>query len=212
MDFERARRVAVRAMRTAAWKDAIRSEDPTMVSHIPQLTRINKLGMITWNSQAGRNSRYFSNKTGKKELMAERAYCVGFVRADVADAFIEWMWLHTDKCVARMGLADASTDHTVGRIGVTVAQTGKAWETSVSPHFEANDRRCNYPPMIFEWNSTPMHMKARAQIGEYLADPVPETAVAVMLVDMRWGRRANAPKGLFTEIERGLAHVGRLQR
>jgi hypothetical protein len=207
MDFERARRVAVRAMRTAAWKDAIRGEDATMVKHIPQLTRINNLGMITWNSQAGRNSRYFSKKTGKRELMAERAYCVGFVSPHVADAFLEYMWLHTDKYAARMQLADESTDYTVGRIGVTVAQTGKVWETSVSPHYEARDRTCNYPPMIFEWNSTPMHMKARARIGVYLKDPVPDTAVAVMLVDMRWGRRANAPKGLFTEIERALAHV-----
>lgn len=52
-----------------------------------------------------------------------------------------------------------------------------------------------------------MHMKARARIGSYLKDPVPETAVAVLLVDMKWGRKANAKKGLFTEIERGLAHV-----
>lgn len=68
-----------------------------MVRHIPQLTRINRLGMITSNSQAGRNSRYTSRTTGKRELMAERAYCLGFVHPDVADAFIKWMWLHTDK-------------------------------------------------------------------------------------------------------------------
>ena len=174
--FERARRVAVRTMRTAAWKHEIHGEDPSMVKHIPQLTRINNMGMITWNSQAGRNSRYFSKKT--------------------------------DKYVARMGLADDKTDHTVGRIGVTVAQTGKLWESRASPFFQAQDRNCNYPGMIFGWNSTPMHMKARAQIGAYLESPVPETAVAVLLVDMRWGRKADGTKGLFTEIERALAHVG----
>ena len=55
--FELARRTAVRTMRTAAWKHEIGGEDPTMVKHFPQLTRINNLGMITWNSQAGKNSR-----------------------------------------------------------------------------------------------------------------------------------------------------------
>ena len=71
--FESARRVAVRMMRTAALAEELRNEDPTMVRHIPQLTRINRLGMITSNSQAGRNSRYTSRRTGKRELMAERA-------------------------------------------------------------------------------------------------------------------------------------------
>jgi len=206
--FERARRVAVRTMRTAAWKHEIHGEDPSMAKHIPQLTRINNLGMITWNSQAGHNSRYFSKKTGKKELSAERAYCVGFVRAESADAFIEWMWLHTDKYVARMGLADATTDRMPGTIGVTVAQTGKVWDTSLSPFFQAQDRNCNYPDTLFKTASTPARVKARAQIGAYLESPVPETAVAVLLVDMRWGRKADGTKGLFTEIERALAHVG----
>ncbi len=45
--FERAKRVAVRAMRTRMWQKAIGEEDPLMVAHIPQLVRINKLGMIT---------------------------------------------------------------------------------------------------------------------------------------------------------------------
>ncbi len=51
--FERAKRVAVRAMRTRMWQKAIGEEDPLMVAHIPQLIRINKLGMITIQSQSG---------------------------------------------------------------------------------------------------------------------------------------------------------------
>jgi hypothetical protein len=51
--FERAQRVAVRAMRTRMWQKAIGEEDPMMVAHIPQLVRINKLGMITTQSQSG---------------------------------------------------------------------------------------------------------------------------------------------------------------
>ena len=209
--FESARRVAVRMMRTAALAEELRNEDPTMVRHIPQLTRINRLGMITSNSQAGRNSRYTSRRTGKRELMAERAYCVGFVHPDVADAFIEWMWLHTDKYVARMRLADGVHDET-GRIGVTVAGTGTMWETKVSPFYEANDRTCNYGRALFPEQGRALEGKmtdamlatARKQIGPYLAHPVPDTAVGIVLVDMKWGRRADTPKGLFSEIERGL--------
>ena len=50
--FERARKVAIRVMQLPMWQKSIGKEDPLMVAHIPQLVRINKLGMITINSQA----------------------------------------------------------------------------------------------------------------------------------------------------------------
>ena len=82
--FERAQRVAVRAMRTRMWQKAIGEEDPMMVAHIPQLVRINKLGMITTQSQSGVVRHYKSVRTGERRTMAERAFCYGFVRESVA--------------------------------------------------------------------------------------------------------------------------------
>ena len=70
--FERARKVALRVMRMPMWQKGIGEEDPLMVAHIPQLARINKLGMITINSQAG-NVRYLKSlRAGKRGTMAER--------------------------------------------------------------------------------------------------------------------------------------------
>ena len=212
-EFEQARRVALRTMRTRAWREDIRAEDETMVAHIPQLLRINGLGMITENSQAGRSHHYTSRATGQREHAAERAYCFGFVHPDVADAFIHWMWLHTDKYAVRAQTVE-EWPGPVGRIGVTTE--GSKWVTWVSPFGDPGCRACNYGRWIYPEQglaASPtadheaMLAKARRAIGPYLAHPVPETAVFLLLVDMKWGRRADGRRGLFTEIERGLRAV-----
>ena len=212
-EFEQARRVALRTMRTRAWREDIRAEDETMVAHIPQLLRINGLGMITENSQAGRSHHYTSQATGRREHAAERAYCFGFVHPDVADAFIHWMWLHTDKYAVRAQIVE-EWPGPVGRIGVTTE--GSEWVTWVSPFGDPGCRACNYGRWIYPEqgraaSSTADHeamlAKARRAIGPYLAHPVPGTAVFLLLVDMKWGRRADSRRGLFTEIEHGLHAV-----
>jgi hypothetical protein len=216
-EFELARRVVLRTMRTRAWREDIRAEDETMVAHIPQLLRINRLGMITENSQAGRSHHYTSQATGRREHSAERAYCFGFVHPDVADAFINWMWLNTDKYVVRAKIVE-EWPGPVGRIGVTTERSKMV--TWVSPFGDPGCRACNYGRWIYPEQGgaassgttsreEAMLAKARRAIGPYLAHPVPETAEFLLLVDMKWGRRANGRRGLFTEIEHGLRATAR---
>ena len=95
--FERAQRVAVRAMRTRMWQKAIGEEDPMMVAHSPQLVRVNKLGMLTIQSQSGVVRHFKSVRTGERRTMAERAFCYGFVPQSAAGKILRWMWAHTDK-------------------------------------------------------------------------------------------------------------------
>jgi hypothetical protein len=65
---------------------ARKAEDPKMERHIPQLVRINELGLLTFDSQAGR----------KDGAYAERAYCFGFVRdRESAMQLTEWVSLNT---------------------------------------------------------------------------------------------------------------------
>ena len=187
LDFDRAQEIAVKAIKTTAWQNDIAAEDPDMTAYIPQLLRINMLGMITYNSQAGKSS----------QLLQERAYCIGFVQKNIATSFIEWMWLNTDKYVAKM---DLNTKQIIGRIGVTVS--GTLWETFVDLSGYPEMRHCNYGRWLYpEQGNYSITANAQNEIGPYLKYPVPESAICILCVDMQKGRLANTPLGLFTEIE-----------
>jgi hypothetical protein len=199
--FERAKRVALRMMRTRMWQKAIGEEDPMMVTHFPQLARINKLGMITINSQAGHVTHYKSVQTGKLATIAERAYCEGFVRPHEADEILRWMWAHTDKYAVKMQVGDDAVDDKVfadvGVFGVTTQDGGATWFTNVRPSGPASLRNENYPSSAV-WESATREDRARArkEIGPSLAHPIPESAVcfAVCRYDHRPDReRAVGP-------------------
>jgi hypothetical protein len=209
--FERAKRVALRMMRTRMWQKAIGEEDPMMVAHFPQLARINKLGMITINSQAGHVRHYRSVQTGKQKTMAERAYCQGFVRPHEADEILRWMWAHTDKYAVKPQVGDDSVDGKVfadvGTFGVTTNDGGATWITKVRPSGPAILRTWNYPSSSI-WESATREDRARARKEIGPAHPVPESAVCLLFVDMTIGRIASAPSGLFSELERCLRALG----
>jgi hypothetical protein len=128
---------------------------------------------------------------------------VGFVSAESADALIDAM-TRTDKYVARMHLDDSIlTD--VGQTAVTVmGGSAEAW-VRVGGHPEM--RKCNYGRWIYvrPENDTEQKREARAIIGPYMEHPVPDTAVCLVCVDLKWGRRADAPNGLFTQLEAALS-------
>ena len=207
--FGRAQRASLRMMRTRMWKKAMAEEDPLMVAHFPQLARINKLGMITINSQAGHVKHYKSAQTGKLGTRAERAYCQGFVRPHEADEILRWMWAHTDKYAVKMQVGDDAVDKKVfadvGKFGVTTRDGGSTWITTARPSGPALLRTWNYPSEeIWNASTTEDRAQARRAIGRNLADPIPDSAVCLLLVDMTIGRIASAPTGLFSEVERCL--------
>ena len=213
--FDRARQVAVRTMSTDAWKEDVRQEDATLVRHIRQMTRINRLGMITENFQAGRAYTYAS-RTGdaRPKKAVERAYCVGFVAAGVADDVIDEM-TRTDKYVARMVL-DASA---IARFGTITVACERAEKPELWAHIAGSPelRKCNYGKWIYADSAGAdagrAHArggkKTRAAIGPYLESPVPDDAVCLLCVDLKWGRRADGPNGLFTQLEGALTAVRR---
>ena len=190
------------------WQKGIGEEDPLMVAHIPQLMRINKLGMITINSQAG-YVRYSKSGTGERVTDAERAYCYSFVRADTADKILRWMWTHTDKYAVKVYICDDEkllVDF--ARIGVTTLDGGETWDTTVNPAGDPDFRNMNYPSDgMWEMWTREERARARKAIGPFLESPIPESAVCLLFVDMTIGRLASAPSGLFSELERCLRRV-----
>jgi hypothetical protein len=150
--------------------------------------------------------------------LGERAYCYGFVDASVADAVIKRMW-ETDKYVARCidvkaasrgdeKLYDALSDY--GRIGVTRTECEGVvnWHTRASPVVEPGAYECNYGRFVYhEQRGNPPDAdgeRAIRHVGPYKEHPVPRTAVCLLCVDMRLGRRADARDGLFTQLEAAL--------
>ena len=184
-----------------------------MVAHIPQLVRINKLGMITINSQAGNVRYYKSVRTGKRATSAERAYCCSFVPADAADKILRWMWTHTDKYAVKVYIGGDEKLLDFGWIGVTTEDGGETWVTQLRPAAGREFRKWNYPSAGM-WNEWTREERARARkaIGPYLESPIPESAVCLLFVDMTIGRLASAPSGLFSEIERCMRSVSSLAR
>jgi hypothetical protein len=200
--FERARKVAAKTMSTDEWRDDLRKEDPTKARHVRQVTRLTDLGMIVESWQSG---RAYTFKRG-----VERSYVLGFVSADIADALIDAM-TRTDKYVAKMHLdagmyvSGAFTD--VGKIALTVMGGNAEAFMRVVGHPEL--RKCNYGRWIYvpPENDTEQKREARAIIGPYMEHPVPDTAVCLVCVDLQWGRRADGPNGLFTQLEQALSEV-----
>ena len=89
----------------------------------------------------------------------------------------------------------------VGKIAVTVmGGNAEAWMRVVG-HPEL--RKCNYGRWIYvePENDTEQKRKARAIIGPYMEHPVPH----MVCVDLKWGRRADGPNGLFTQLEGALS-------
>ena len=201
--FERAQKVAVTAMSTDEWKDDVRKEDVTKVKHVRQLTRITKLGMIVESMQAGRKFSYTSTEGEKSGL--ERAFCVGFVSAHMAENLIGQM-TRTDKYVAKMIIDEGSWPPRHGSIAVTfMGGKEEAWAHIVG---HPNLRKCNYGRSIYVEPETEQRARARAAIGPYLESPVPDSAVCLVCVDLKWGRRADGPNGLFTQLENALSLCG----
>ena len=189
------------------WQKSIGKEDPLMVAHIPQLARINKLGMITINSQAGNVRHVKSLRTGKQATIAERAYCYSFVPADAADKILRWMWTHTDKYAVKVYIGDDEKLLDFARLGVTTLDGGETWVTKVTPAVPPDFRNWNYPLGMWEQWTREERARAHKSIGPYLASPIPESAVCLLFVDMTIGRLASAPSGLFSELERCLRFV-----
>ena len=207
MAFERARKVAARTMSTDEWKDDLRTEDRTKARHFRQMTHMTDLGVILESWQAGRAYSYTSRSGGAKKGV-DRSFVVGFVSAEIADPLIDEM-TRTDKYVAKMHL-DAGTYANgaltdAGKIAVTVmGGSAEAWMRIVG-HPEM--RKCNYGRWIYvaPERDTDQKREARAIIGPYMEHPVPETAACLLCVDLKWGRSADGPNGLFTQLEAAIS-------
>uniref|UniRef100_A0A6C0API3 Uncharacterized protein n=1 Tax=viral metagenome TaxID=1070528 RepID=A0A6C0API3_9ZZZZ len=176
MKFSDAKKKAVAKFDSPEFIERIRSEDPTMVRQLPILKEINKLGFLTTESQAGKNSK------GKDYEIIERAYICGFMLEKDAVKFIRDMGMITDKNSVYVPLVGDEI-HIPPSLDIPLTLQIKNGKTEVATHTSmALPRR---------W-----HEMMRKLIGLNKNEKV----VYIFCWDTHWNRLASSKSGLFTDV------------
>ena len=177
MKFTEAQKKAVALFETEAFIQRVKEEDPTMLKHLPLLQKINKLGFLTVNSQAGNRSK------GKGYEILERAYLVGFMLEKDAEQFIKNMGVHTDKNAVYVPVCD----ETPSSLDVPLTITKKD-DVKVETHM-----------------STSLPKEAEAFFRKMAFLNKSEKVVFLFCWDPLWCRLASGRNGLFTDVIRVLS-------
>jgi hypothetical protein len=178
---------ALAVLRSDEWRAERTLEAPTMTLYFPQIVRINELGLLTFDSQAGvSNRKYKERASGSCATVRSRASSPSGSRSTRTLVVVQGDGRPDphNRFVASAG--DVMLRTTAGLFPVTAhdgADGTMHVHTTVSPF------------------TTPYYRHVAG------TDPVPADAVCVMFADLVWGRAASARDGLFTAIEKALVRV-----
>lgn len=141
-----------------------------MMAHVPALKRMNALGYLTVESQAGRHHN--------NNEQSERAYVEGFMLQQTAERFIERMGTKTDKNAVYVPACGEDV-HLPASLDVplTTANQRVVTHTSVA-----------LPSRIEKMYRRELRLGASEQV------------VLVLCWDPKWNRAASGKRGLFTEV------------
>lgn len=175
MKFVDALKKSVKLLKSESFIERVKEEDEKMLEQIPQLIKINSLGFLTTNSQAG--------NMDKKHKLFERAYITGFMLGKMAEKFIKLMGVNTDKnaiFIPHCTLVDKDIPSSLD-IPVTIGRS--SGKIIVHTHLSSA-----IPTSV--WN----FFRKEAHIN------VSEKVVFIQCWDPIWGRLASERTGLFTDI------------
>lgn len=189
-EFDRVRSKTLAVLRSDEWRAERAREAPKMKRYFPQIVRINELGLLTFDSQAGASNRKYKERaSGSCATVRSRAsspsgslstrtlvVVQGDGRPDPRNRFVA-------------SASDVMLRTTAGLFPVTAHYGAVGSHGTMEIHSTVS-------PF-----TTPYY---RHVVG---TDPVPADAVCVMFADLVWGRAAGARDGLFTAIEKALVRV-----
>jgi hypothetical protein len=184
MKFKDAQKLAVEHLSSQEFLNRVQEEDSTMLKQLDILKKINSLGYITNDSQAGRRSTGLHYAEKWEMLIEERAYMYGYMMEDKATKFIEQMAYQTDKNAVMIPVCGddiaVPSSMDLPLTTTTRVSTGKRWtHTHVSMVLPEN---------VDTFYRKQLHINKR------------EKAVIVFCWDTKWNRMADGPNGLFTDI------------
>jgi hypothetical protein len=189
MKFKEALKKSVELFDSKEFIELRREEDPTMIKHLPLLQKINKLGFLTENSQAGRFSKGKHYKDGLPYEIHERAYVSGFMLETKAVEFIKHFNLYTDKNVAFVPVC-SDTIHLPASLDIPVTYSIHKKITSIDTHMSTA-----LPNSLFEWYK------------KFLKINKSEKVVYLFCWDTKWDRLASKENGLFKDIIKTLSKL-----
>lgn len=185
MKFKEAVSKSVEHLSSPQFIERVKSEDETMLKHIGILKKINALGYITNNSQAGRGHKGISaleEDKGKIYEHSERAYIMGFMLESMAVEFIKEMALTTDKLA--MSLPMCGDDVRIrAALDIPLTAVKMDGQTNITSHTWTA-----MPQSVWEQQRKELHIDKTEKIA------------FITCMDMKWNRNASGPSGLFTDV------------
>jgi hypothetical protein len=178
MDFNNIIKKAVKKLSSKSFKNRIKNEDISMLKSLPILKKINLLGYVTFESQAG-------NKTIDNDTeISERSFIIGFMKENNAVKFIKYTNIHTDKLsfyvpiVSNNVYLPATLD-----IPLTKIYNIKTKKTTIFTHTS-----------FLLPENVAMQYKKQYEIEKN------KDIVIVMCIDNIWNRNALKKDGLFINV------------
>ena len=180
-----------------------REDAESTLPAIQELVRVNTLGFLTTNSQQGVIEKGYNPDSKRYYEIRERAYLSGFLKADVAQAFLDWMNTYTDKIAfatrfepgnAFKKLFWEGPRDATPTIPVTI-QGGTPTRGKVIQTFDAVTRT----PLVMP-ESTLTFQKKEAHLNQS------ERVTYVEVIDPQYGRHAMSKRGgLFQDVVKALS-------
>lgn len=182
MKFKDAQKRAIKMFESKEFIENIREEDPSMIKQLPLLKKINELGFLTENSQAGRFSKgkhYIDNNTYE---IHERAFISGFMYESKAIEFIKMFNIETNKNAIFVPTCSDSI-YMPSSLDIPITYTVHNNKISVSTHMST---------ALF--NSLFESFKKQLKLNKS------EKVVYLFCWDNRWDYLASKRNGLFNDI------------
>lgn len=185
MKFADAKKAALKRIASDEFLKDREEEDPKMIKFIPTFLAMNKLNLLTFDSQGGHFTKGISVFSGKPYTQYERAYVLGFLPEVQAEAFLRIMALETDKNA--IFVPTCSDFDSPRKFDVPLTVTKEQGKLEVHRAMSVA-----IPPSYFDFILKQMKLNKS------------EKVVMIFCWDPIWNRLASNKNGLFTDVIRVL--------
>jgi hypothetical protein len=182
--------MAIMRFDTQQFQESI-STNKHMKELIPTLKEINRLGLLTIESQPGKHVNYKHFLTNEDVEYSEKAFIAGFMQEELATKFIQYFNINTDKFAMAITIAGNEVDMSVKLdFPMRIIKNKFQCTTEVHKHMSTS--------VPIDW-----FMVKRS----HLFISPRENLVYLYCFDNKWNRLGNAEDGLFTDVLNALTFI-----
>ena len=195
MDWEVAIKMAIMRFDTQQFQESI-STNKHMKELVPTLKEINRLGLLTIESQPGKHVNYKHFLTNEDVEYSEKSFIAGFMQEEMAAKFIQYFNINTDKFAMAITIAGNEVDMSVKLdFPMRIIKNKFQCTTEVHKHMSTS--------VPIDW-----FMVKRS----HLFISPRENLVYLYCFDNKWNRLGNEKDGLFTDVLKAMTFIDKLQK